>query len=225
MNEEIREAIRVSVMATLESCMANYQLAPMLTLEEIAERTQVSKDTIRAAVDAGELRVYQISARLPRFRVADVNAWIDRLAVATEKKPEPPPMPPLPEVIGDLSDLSDLTDGVGEAAVVKENLTTGTPTRVDEKPEEKPEVAQAAPEAPAPEAEQSAAPVDEKPVEPKPVVQPEEPAPAPPVAEAPEERAAALDDAERCPVCAPDGRRCTLPAGHEGKHRLIKKEN
>jgi excisionase family DNA binding protein len=49
----------------------------LLTVEEVARRCTVSKDTIYRAVKAGRLRAVWLGPHVLRFRPEDVEAWIE----------------------------------------------------------------------------------------------------------------------------------------------------
>jgi excisionase family DNA binding protein len=59
--------------------------SPLLTIREVAAYTRVSEKTIRRAIGDGRLRAFKLPGGL-RFRVEDVDAWLESYAV----QPDPP---------------------------------------------------------------------------------------------------------------------------------------
>lgn len=52
----------------------------LLTLEDLAERLQVSVSTIRRLVAAGEIHAFKVGARVWRVRRVDYDAYLARMA-------------------------------------------------------------------------------------------------------------------------------------------------
>jgi excisionase family DNA binding protein len=61
------------------------QPTPLLTVRDVAAYTGVSEKTIRRAIRGGRLRAFKLPGGL-RFRVEDVDAWLESYLV----QPDPP---------------------------------------------------------------------------------------------------------------------------------------
>jgi excisionase family DNA binding protein len=60
--------------------MATTSPAPLLTIKDVVAYTRVSEKTIRRAVSDGRLHAFKPPGGL-RFRVEDVNGWLEAYAV------------------------------------------------------------------------------------------------------------------------------------------------
>jgi excisionase family DNA binding protein len=52
-----------------------------ISRREVAEKIGVHTETIKRATKRGELPVEKFNSRLLRYRLSDVNAWIERARV------------------------------------------------------------------------------------------------------------------------------------------------
>ena len=91
---------------TVRACLKQFTLSPLLTIDEIAEKLKISKDAVRAYIRSGELKAYELGARLVRVEIAEVNEFLSKMSVRKdyeiarlqdceiaepEEKPEPEP--------------------------------------------------------------------------------------------------------------------------------------
>lgn len=96
------------IQSTIKSVLVHYEVPQFLTVEQVAERLGVSKETVRTYIQQGELRAYNLSDRIIRLKPVDVNDFMENRAteanVATEtnvaaeanvaaEKPEEPAEP------------------------------------------------------------------------------------------------------------------------------------
>ena len=66
----------------------------LLTTREVAELLAVSTETVLRRHRAGELRSYPVASNAIRFRVSDVEAWLEGLAAGGPSDAgEPAPAP------------------------------------------------------------------------------------------------------------------------------------
>ena len=65
-----------------EKMLRQFQVMPMLTLDQTAEALGVSNEKVRQLVDSGELPYIRMN-KLYRIRPADVNAYLERHMVQT----------------------------------------------------------------------------------------------------------------------------------------------
>ena len=66
---------------TVRACLKQFTLSPLLTLDEIAEKLKISKDAVRAYIRSGELKAYELGARLVRVEIAEVNEFLSKMSV------------------------------------------------------------------------------------------------------------------------------------------------
>ena len=66
-----------------EKMLRQFQVMPMLTLDQTAEALGVSHEKVRQLVDSGELPYIRMN-KLYRIRPADVNAYLERHMVAVK---------------------------------------------------------------------------------------------------------------------------------------------
>ncbi len=76
------------IQSTIKSVLVHYEVPQFLTVEQVAERLGVSKETVRTYIQQGELRAYNLSDRIIRLKPVDVNDFMENRAteanVATE---------------------------------------------------------------------------------------------------------------------------------------------
>ena len=66
---------------TVRACLKQFTLSPLLTIDEIAEKLKISKDAVRAYIRSGELKAYELGARLVRVEIAEVNEFLAKMSV------------------------------------------------------------------------------------------------------------------------------------------------
>jgi len=67
----------------------------LFTVNQVADATGLSPNTVYRAVAAGELRASKLRGRL-RIQLADLDAWIDSNLVTSRGSREEPPPPARP---------------------------------------------------------------------------------------------------------------------------------
>jgi excisionase family DNA binding protein len=72
--------------------------APLLTIRDVVAYTRVSEKTVRRAVRDGKLRAFRLPGGL-RFRLQDVETWVDSFAVQPDPAPERGRRPMLSEML------------------------------------------------------------------------------------------------------------------------------
>ena len=66
-----------------EKLLRQFQVIPMLTLDQTAEALGVRHEKVRQLVDSGELPYIRLN-KLYRIRPADVNAYLEKHMVAVK---------------------------------------------------------------------------------------------------------------------------------------------
>lgn len=66
---------------TVRACLKQFTLSPLLTIDEIAEKLKISKDAVRAYIRSGELKAYELGARLVRVEITEVNEFLAKMSV------------------------------------------------------------------------------------------------------------------------------------------------
>ena len=69
---------------TVRACLKQFTLSPLLTIDEIAEKLKISKDAVRAYIRSGELKAYELGARLVRVEIAEVNEFLAKMQVRSQ---------------------------------------------------------------------------------------------------------------------------------------------
>jgi excisionase family DNA binding protein len=68
--------------------MGRRERIPLLTIRDVVAYTRVSEKTIRRAIRSDRLRAFNLPGGL-RFRVEDVDAWVESYAVQPDHPQQP----------------------------------------------------------------------------------------------------------------------------------------
>lgn len=81
--DEVSEMSAAIGAVVAEKLLRQFQVIPMLTLDQTAEALGVSHEKVRQLVDSGELPHIRLN-KLYRIRPADVNAYLEKHMVAVK---------------------------------------------------------------------------------------------------------------------------------------------
>ncbi len=102
-------------MEPLRQTDTDSEVGRMLDVRGVADRLAVSTKAVRALILRGELPAYKVAGRI-RIDPQELDAYLLRARVPTERAPGVPPPPPPPGEVGSLRALMGVVPGGGHAA-------------------------------------------------------------------------------------------------------------